>query len=256
MWCVLSFSYLFSFCTVLVLACWGRFLPHALLMKGQQKKSSRFFKVRVKGVPQIALALGVVYLLHCFLSWALVAPPATHDIANGSSQLRRARKSDSNTPPPPSQRDPNRRTVFDFHVMDYKGRLMSLSDYKDSNSVLIIVNVASESSDTDQNYNELNKIYQKYHDHGLEILAFPSNQVKTLHFNTNTPEGLLSSLFLYLLLLLLLLLLLPLGCFPQLISVFHHFSVIAFALIAFHFPWFDYLLYLLNHFSSHLNHIF
>lgn len=40
----------------------------------------------------------------------------------------------------------------------------------------MVVNVASKCGLTKTNYNELNEIYSKYHEKGLDILAFPCNQ--------------------------------------------------------------------------------
>lgn len=42
--------------------------------------------------------------------------------------------------------------------------------------MLLIVNVASKCGMTKSNYTELNQLYDKYKDQGLEILAFPCNQ--------------------------------------------------------------------------------
>ena len=42
------------------------------------------------------------------------------------------------------------------------------------------VNVASKCGYTYTNYRELRDLYEKYHDSGLEIMAFPSNQFGNL----------------------------------------------------------------------------
>ncbi|CAL1365992.1 unnamed protein product [Linum trigynum] len=65
-------------------------------------------------------------------------------------------------------------SIYDFTVKDIKGSDVSLSEYK--GKVLLIVNVASKCGLTQANYKELNVLYQKYKDQGLEILAFPCNQ--------------------------------------------------------------------------------
>ncbi|KAF3569316.1 hypothetical protein DY000_02012280 [Brassica cretica] len=89
-------------------------------------------------------------------------------------------------------------SVYDISIEDANGNSLELSQYKDK--VLLIVNVASKwlafytSSDakrlfilsclyaddlsgmTSSNYTELNELYSKYKDKGLEILAFPCNQ--------------------------------------------------------------------------------
>ncbi|XP_047338437.1 probable glutathione peroxidase 8 [Impatiens glandulifera] len=65
-------------------------------------------------------------------------------------------------------------SVYDFSVKDGKGNDVNLSNYK--GKVLLIVNVASKCGMTNSNYTELNELYDKYRDQGLEILAFPCNQ--------------------------------------------------------------------------------
>ncbi|KAL2235381.1 UNVERIFIED_CONTAM: putative glutathione peroxidase 8 [Sesamum indicum] len=65
-------------------------------------------------------------------------------------------------------------SVHDFTVKDAKGNDVDLSIYK--GKVLLIVNVASQCGMTNSNYTELNQLYEKYRDQGLEILAFPCNQ--------------------------------------------------------------------------------
>lgn len=44
------------------------------------------------------------------------------------------------------------------------------------NKVVVVVNVASSCGLTRTNYKELNDLYAKYHDRGLEIIGFPCNQ--------------------------------------------------------------------------------
>jgi glutathione peroxidase len=65
-------------------------------------------------------------------------------------------------------------SVYDFTVKDIRGNDVDLSIYK--GKVLLIVNVASQCGLTNSNYTELNGVYTKYKDQGLEILAFPCNQ--------------------------------------------------------------------------------
>nr|XP_023926708.1 probable phospholipid hydroperoxide glutathione peroxidase isoform X1 [Quercus suber]XP_023926709.1 probable phospholipid hydroperoxide glutathione peroxidase isoform X2 [Quercus suber]XP_023926710.1 probable phospholipid hydroperoxide glutathione peroxidase isoform X3 [Quercus suber] len=65
-------------------------------------------------------------------------------------------------------------SVHNFIVKDAKGNDVDLSKYK--GKVLLIVNVASQCGLTNSNYTELNQVYEKYKDQGLEILAFPCNQ--------------------------------------------------------------------------------
>ena len=64
---------------------------------------------------------------------------------------------------------------FDFSANDLNGQLIPLSTYKD-NKVILVVNVASNCGYTHTNYNELQALYDRLHDKGLEILAFPCNQ--------------------------------------------------------------------------------
>ncbi|KFK31918.1 hypothetical protein AALP_AA6G175800 [Arabis alpina] len=66
------------------------------------------------------------------------------------------------------------KSIYDFTVKDAKGSDVDLSTYK--GKVLLIVNVASQCGLTNSNYTELAQLYQKYKDHGFEILAFPCNQ--------------------------------------------------------------------------------
>lgn len=75
------------------------------------------------------------------------------------------------------------KSVHDFTVKDAKGNDVDLSTYK--GKVLLIVNVASQCGLTNSNYTELAQLYQKYKDHGLEILAFPCNQFGSQEPGTN-----------------------------------------------------------------------
>ncbi|KAL6582679.1 putative phospholipid hydroperoxide glutathione peroxidase [Orobanche minor] len=78
-------------------------------------------------------------------------------------------------------------SIHDFTVKlkdsDAKGNDVSLSSYK--GKVLLIVNVASKCGLTNSNYTELTKLYEKYKDQGLEILAFPCNQFGSQEPGTN-----------------------------------------------------------------------
>jgi glutathione peroxidase len=64
-------------------------------------------------------------------------------------------------------------SVLDFHVKDIEGKDVDLASYK--GKVLLIVNTASQCGLTPQ-YKDLEAIYEKYKDQGLEILAFPANE--------------------------------------------------------------------------------
>lgn len=65
------------------------------------------------------------------------------------------------------------KTVYDFAVKDRKGKEVSLKEY--ANEVLLIVNTATKCGFTPQ-YEELEKLYEKYHAQGFEVLDFPCNQ--------------------------------------------------------------------------------
>ena len=65
------------------------------------------------------------------------------------------------------------RTVYEFSVKDRKGKDVSLKEY--ANEVLLIVNTAIKCGFTPQ-YEELEKLYEKYHAQGFEVHDFPCNQ--------------------------------------------------------------------------------
>lgn len=67
----------------------------------------------------------------------------------------------------------NAQSVYDFEVVNNKGEKVALSIYK--GKLLLIVNTATECGFTPQ-YDDLEKLYEKYSAKGLEILDFPCNQ--------------------------------------------------------------------------------
>jgi len=62
--------------------------------------------------------------------------------------------------------------AYDFSFEDSKNNKIALKDYKDK--VVMIVNTASKCGFTNQ-YADLEKLYKKYKDKGLVIIAVPSN---------------------------------------------------------------------------------
>ncbi len=64
-------------------------------------------------------------------------------------------------------------SIYEFKVKAASGKEISLADHK--GNVLLIVNTASKCGFTPQ-YEDLQRLYEKYHARGLEILAFPCDQ--------------------------------------------------------------------------------
>jgi len=64
-------------------------------------------------------------------------------------------------------------SIYDIPLKDIDGKDTSLKPYQ--GKVLLIVNVASHCGFTPQ-YTQLEAVYQKYKDQGLEVLGFPCNQ--------------------------------------------------------------------------------
>lgn len=64
-------------------------------------------------------------------------------------------------------------SIYQFSAKRITGEEESLKNYKDQ--VVLIVNTASECGFTPQ-FGELQELYETYHEKGLTILGFPSNQ--------------------------------------------------------------------------------
>ncbi len=62
---------------------------------------------------------------------------------------------------------------FDFKVKNISDEILDLSEFK--NQTILLVNVASNCGFTKQ-YADMQKLYEKYMDKGLVVLAVPSNQ--------------------------------------------------------------------------------
>lgn len=90
-------------------------------------------------------------------------------------------------------------SIYDYSVQDAQGKDVPLKNYKEK--VLLIVNTATKCGFTPQ-YKELEQMYEKYHDKGLEIIDIPCNQFGeqapgtneqirefcTLNYNTKFPQ--------------------------------------------------------------------
>ncbi|MFT8362676.1 MAG: glutathione peroxidase [Sporolactobacillus sp.] len=64
-------------------------------------------------------------------------------------------------------------TIYDFTVKDMHGNAAALSNYQ--GKVLLIVNTATQCGFTPQ-YEGLQKLYERFHDQGFEVLDFPCDQ--------------------------------------------------------------------------------
>ena len=90
-------------------------------------------------------------------------------------------------------------SLYDYSVKDRTGNEVSLEQYR--GRVVLVVNTATGCGFTPQ-YKELEEMYEKYHDQGLEILDIPCNQFAgqtpgtdeeihefcTLRYNTQFPQ--------------------------------------------------------------------
>ena len=67
----------------------------------------------------------------------------------------------------------NTDNIYQFTVLDGVGNEVNLADYQ--GKLLLVVNTATQCGFTPQ-YEELQALYEKYHDRGFEVLDFPCNQ--------------------------------------------------------------------------------
>ena len=89
--------------------------------------------------------------------------------------------------------------IYDYVIKNGKGEDVAMRDYE--GKVLLIVNTATGCGFTPQ-YEAIEKMYEKYHDKGLEIIDIPCNQFAgqapetdeeihqfcTLKYNTQFPQ--------------------------------------------------------------------
>ena len=65
-----------------------------------------------------------------------------------------------------------KKLAYDFKFNDLDGSALSLSEYK--GKVIVVINVASQCGFTNQ-YEDMQKIWEKYQDKGIVMLGVPSN---------------------------------------------------------------------------------
>ncbi len=72
--------------------------------------------------------------------------------------------------------------IYEFTLDDIDGKPVSLSQFR--GKALLLVNTASFCGNTPQ-YADLQSLYERYHEAGLEILAFPANNFGQQEPGTN-----------------------------------------------------------------------
>jgi glutathione peroxidase-family protein len=76
-------------------------------------------------------------------------------------------------------------SIYDFSANDIDGAPVDLGDFCRGH-VVVIVNVATQWGLTKANYDQLQALYSKYAESGLQILAFPCNQFGGQEPGTNS----------------------------------------------------------------------
>lgn len=71
-------------------------------------------------------------------------------------------------------------TIYDFNVKNSHGQEISLKEY--NGKPMLIVNIASKCGFTPQ-FKNLQEMYTKYNNQGLEILGFPCDQFNNQEFD-------------------------------------------------------------------------
>lgn len=80
----------------------------------------------------------------------------------------------------------NKQNIFQFNAVDIDGREINIGEqFYSKFKLLLIVNVASKWGKTKTNYVQLQELYERYHERGLEIVAFPCNQFKNQEPGSN-----------------------------------------------------------------------
>jgi glutathione peroxidase len=90
-------------------------------------------------------------------------------------------------------------SIYDYKLADGQGNEVSMKDYE--GKVMLVVNTATGCGFTPQ-YKDIEAIYEKFHDQGLEVIDIPCNQFAgqapesdeeihefcQLHYNTQFPQ--------------------------------------------------------------------